>query len=116
MFGTGWRPGHTLSRGWVGGLSPFPLTVCDQHMALLAVLTQKQKRNHGGRSEDNILPASWGEGPTGPGWATPPFPGGSGVWLMVDTQRSPIRRVLPREAGEEEAGEQEAPVQTGTGC
>lgn len=108
--------GIRCSRGWVGGLYPFPLTVCDQHMALLTVLAQKQKRNHGGHNEDNILPAFWGEGPTGPGWATPPFPGGSGVWLMVDKQQSPIRRVLPHEAGEEEAGDQEALVQTGTGC
>ena len=81
-------PGGALGGG-VGGLSPFPLTVCDQHtkggMALLPVLTRKQKQGTtGGHSEDNILPASWGKGSTGPGWATPPFPGGSGVWLMVN--------------------------------
>lgn len=90
VFSTRWRPGaYAAAGGGVGGLSPFPLTVCDQHtkggMALLPVLTRKQKQGTtGGHSEDNILPASWGKGSTGPGWATPPFPGGSGVWLMVN--------------------------------
>lgn len=53
-------------------------------------------------------------------WASSLPTGGSGVWLMVETHRGPIRRVLRAlvrrgREGRVKAGDQEAPVLTGPG-
>lgn len=87
--------GICCSWGWGGRTVPFPLTVCHQHTkGGLAVLTRKQRCGTMGAMVRTTFSQPLGGSDALGLWASSRPAGGSGVWLMVETQRGPIRRVL----------------------